>query len=173
MPAAAQIPSQEQLDSEVEILNLRRQGVRPTEIAIKLNLPKSTVHYRIKSALARNHKAPAAEVLQLELDRLDALQEAVWVKAIDGDLQAWDRVMRAMERRAKYLGLDHADGLAERMLRVESDKVRLLALAFGKALDAADLPAEVRQQVTQVMLAELRAHVEEDDEDTDDVDVAG
>ena len=37
---------------------------------------------------------------------MDALQHAVWDKALDGDLSAMDRVIKIMDRRARLLGLD-------------------------------------------------------------------
>ncbi|MEZ0066692.1 hypothetical protein ABIA32_002704 [Streptacidiphilus sp. MAP12-20] len=43
---------------------------------------------------------------QLELDRLDAIQNALWDKVLDGDTKAIDTTLRLMDRRAKLLGLD-------------------------------------------------------------------
>lgn len=45
-------------------------------------------------------------VLQVELERLDRLMEAMWSRAADGDEAAIDKVLKIMDRRAKYLGLD-------------------------------------------------------------------
>ena len=69
-----------------------------------------------------------------------------------------------MERRARLLGLDHADGIAERALRIEQDKARLVAIAFGRALDAVQLTPEQRETMTQVLLQELTAIGELDPE---------
>ncbi len=44
--------------------------------------------------------------LQLEIDRLDALQAAVWDRAVGGDLKATAFVVGLIERRVKLLGLD-------------------------------------------------------------------
>ncbi|NUQ98584.1 MAG: hypothetical protein HOY79_19195 [Streptomyces sp.] len=49
---------------------------------------------------------PLEEYRQLELDRLDAMQEALWPKVLDGDTRAIDTALRLMDRRAKLLGLD-------------------------------------------------------------------
>jgi hypothetical protein len=48
----------------------------------------------------------AEEVLNLELQRLDTMLLAVWPKAASGDSGAIDRVLKLMDRRARYLGLD-------------------------------------------------------------------
>jgi len=48
----------------------------------------------------------AKELLALELSRLDQMMQALWPKARRGHLGAIDRVLRVMERRSRYLGLD-------------------------------------------------------------------
>lgn len=50
-------------------------------------------------------------VRQIELDRLDRLTEALWSRATDGDEAAIDKVLRIMDRRAKYLGLNRPEGI--------------------------------------------------------------
>lgn len=53
----------------------------------------------------------AEAIRQVELERLDRLTEAFWSRAIDGDGAAADRVLKFMERRARYLGLNRAEGI--------------------------------------------------------------
>lgn len=55
--------------------------------------------------------ATASDLLRLELRRLDTLQAAFYSKALGGDAEAFDRVLKAMKRRARYLGLDEPDEL--------------------------------------------------------------
>jgi hypothetical protein len=45
-------------------------------------------------------------VVEMELARLDALQLIAWRRAKNGDLAAIDRILKIMERRSQYLGLD-------------------------------------------------------------------
>jgi hypothetical protein len=51
------------------------------------------------------------EVLQTELGRLDALQEACWDDAMSGDAKAIDSALKIINMRTKLLALDqlHAD----------------------------------------------------------------
>lgn len=150
-------PSAELLESEAQILELRRAGVGPTDIARQLHLPKSTVISRYKAALSRTHREAAAEIRDLEAERLDRLLSAIWAKAMRGDYQAVDRALRIAERRAKLIGLDHADGIAERALQLEADKVRLMAVAVGQVFDALQLGPEQREIGQRVLLEALRA----------------
>jgi len=62
---------------------------------------------RLRSEIAEDGEA----VRQLELDRLDRLTEAFWSRAKDGDEAAAEKVLRIMDRRARYLGLHRPDGL--------------------------------------------------------------
>lgn len=152
------VPTAETIAREQHVLELRRAGVTFDRIAEEVGISdRSTAHKIYKRALARTLQEPAAEIRHLEGDRLDRLQVAVWSRALRGDLAAVDRVLRIMERRAKLLGLDHADGIAERTLQLEADRIRLMALAFGKALDALELTPEQRETATQILLTELRA----------------
>lgn len=45
------------------------------------------------------------EVVEMELDRLDALQNAVWGMAISGDLKAVETTLKIMAHRARLLAL--------------------------------------------------------------------
>ncbi len=150
------VPSEEQIEAERQILELRRAGISFHEISRQLDMPRSTVRSRFKSGLARVVREPAHEVRQLEEDRLDRLQAAVWSKALRGDLGAVDRVLRVMSRRAEMLGLDHSHGVAERALALEADRVRLVALAFGRAVDEAGLSDTQKELMVRSFLDQLR-----------------
>lgn len=50
-------------------------------------------------------------ILEMEVQRLDSLLQAVWGAALGGKLGAVDRVLSIMKRRAKLLALDAPDRL--------------------------------------------------------------
>ena len=54
-----------------------------------------------------------SDLAVLELLRLDKLQEAIFDKAMEGDLQAVATILRIMERRARLLDLDLAQNVAQ------------------------------------------------------------
>ena len=87
---------------------LRKAGVPYDKIAEKLGYQNSK---GAESAVARALKGKyttrdVEQVVQMELARLDALQTVAWRRAKEGDLRAIDRILKIMERRAQYLGLD-------------------------------------------------------------------
>lgn len=161
-------PSVETIARENMALELRRAGASYAAIAEQLGTDRSYAAKIVKRAIGRVHFEPATDVIKLEAERLDRLQLTFWQRALGGDGRAFDKVLRVMERRARLLGLDHADGVAERSLQLEADKVRLMALAFGRAIDSLDPPLTPaqREQMTAVFIGELRAA----DEDAGDPD---
>lgn len=88
-------------------LELRKAGASYDQIAEKLGYADgSNVRRAVMGAIEEITEEPAKEVLKLELSRLDAMLLGLYQKAKSGDAAAVDRVIRIMDRRAKYLGLD-------------------------------------------------------------------
>jgi hypothetical protein len=98
-----------------------------------------------------------AEAIRLEEQRLDELQEGIWDKALAGDARAVEVALKVLERRARMLGLDFADYLSGQMVEIEQAKVKLMATALVKALNAADATQEQKRAATTAFFAELRA----------------
>jgi DNA-binding CsgD family transcriptional regulator len=83
-------------------VQLATEGRTYQEIADELGYAnRGTVHHIVHDALARHRKVAVEDHQQLELERLDALQAALWDKAMAGDVEA-AREVRAviMARRA-------------------------------------------------------------------------
>lgn len=95
------------LDNQVQALQMRRSGWTFQRIAEKLGYASpSGAHNAVKRALDRTIREPADELRQHELGRLESLHEALWDKAVGGDLRTTDRILKIAERRAKLVGLD-------------------------------------------------------------------
>jgi hypothetical protein len=52
----------------------------------------------------------------------DEGRAVVFIIPSDAKLEAIAKVIRLMERRARYLGLDHGDGLAERLTQLREQE---------------------------------------------------
>lgn len=101
---------------ERECLRLRMDGLSHRAIAHQLGIAPSTAYKRVHHALQalnRSNAEQATELRELEALRLDELQDAVWEKALDGDLSAIDRVLAIMTRRSRLLGLDMVEAKEE------------------------------------------------------------
>ncbi len=99
-------------EKTLKALELRKRGLNYTQIGKKLGCNRSTACRYVLSELenlADKCREEAAQVRDLELQRLDALYLKAWEAVEGGDLPAIDRCLRIMERRAKLLGLDAAE----------------------------------------------------------------
>lgn len=118
----------EQAEQDAEAARLRSRGRSYPQIAAELGISKQSAQRAVARVLAETVAEAAAEVRQLELDRLDfILQQAIGVlerehlvvshgevvrvnrKPLIDDapvLQAIDRILAIQTRRAKLLGLD-------------------------------------------------------------------
>jgi len=110
-------------ERDMRIFKMRQAGVAVHEISRRMNMSTQSVNAAIRRQLERlNREALMAypEVLRMELERLDALQQALWpltqhrkVKLDDGtevsvepDIKAIQQVLAIMDRRAKLLGME-------------------------------------------------------------------
>lgn len=88
-------------------LELRRAGATWDEIAERTGYAsKGAACKDISRALEGLVRRPAEAYVNEELDRLDAMLTGLWPKARRGDVRSVDAVLRIMDRRARYLGLD-------------------------------------------------------------------
>lgn len=105
-------------DPELEAYKLRLAGKSAAEIA-SAGLGFTSAHQvtkAIASRLDREARSLSSDdrdaLLQLELDRLDALQAALWFDAMSGDTRAVDSVHKIILTRLKVLQLDVPDASA-------------------------------------------------------------
>ena len=97
----------EVLDKEIEVVKLRRGGLTWDLIAERVGYGSaSAAHAAYQRAAKRAVYEDVDAIRQVEGERLDLMQSAVWGKALQGDLPAIQTLIRIMERRAKLLGLD-------------------------------------------------------------------
>lgn len=94
-------------DRQIRALELRKSGVSYEDIARELGYRgRDGAHRAVSAALKRTLQEPADELRRLESERLDAMLFAIAPLVRRGNLEAIDRALKIMERRAKLLGLD-------------------------------------------------------------------
>lgn len=105
MKPATRIKKIEQAEKTLRAINLRKQGFSYEQIASRMGLADRSCAYNlINRAMTRDRREATAELLEIELERLDA----IWIKLYPdrGKPEVASAMLRVMERRAKYLGLD-------------------------------------------------------------------
>jgi hypothetical protein len=104
-----------------EALELRLAGCTYQAIGERLGCSYQRVQTIIKRELERltAQRTEAAQALVTqECERLDRLQLGLWGKAVKGDIDAVNTLLRLMNRRAKLLGLDTPTTLGVNVSRV-------------------------------------------------------
>ena len=140
----------ERAERKKNAVELRLAGASYRDIGNALGCSTVTAMNDCKEALAEIPMQQADEMRTVELSRLDRLQRAVWGKAIKGDLQAVDRAIKIIDRRAKLLGLDapqqvqitandvDLDATVDKMLRVAEMALQQTATEDDGFDDGAD-----------------------------------
>lgn len=132
---------------EHRVVELRTKGNSFREINRILGVTRADRIFNRAIAREGNIELSRQHAIALEAERLDALQAGIWSKAVDGDPEAIRACLGVLTRRAKMLGLDHADAMSARAVEVEETRVRLLADALVGALEAAGLDRETQARV--------------------------
>lgn len=110
------LPDELELEHEIErprwwyAQQLRMAGASWPEIARALGYADGPAARKAVASNTTEWKLEnAAELIKMELERLDMLQLVVWRRARQGSLRDIDTVLKIMALRAKYLGLDGGD----------------------------------------------------------------
>jgi len=118
-------------ERRIKALELRKAALSYQQIGDHLNISSTQAWKDVQAALkelAKVEQGKAAEYRQLELERLDSLIAPLMVRArgrqikdpetgqvedIKPDYDAFDRVIRLLERRSKLLGIEPQPAQAE------------------------------------------------------------
>lgn len=130
-----------------QVLGLRRAGVPFDTIADRLHLTPEAAKALFDQAIAAHD--PEFQ-RALETDRLDRLHATVWPRAIQGDLDAVDRVLRLSERR-------------ERVARVPKVNDHSLRDAFDRSVESSE---DLRPDVDAALVEAGRTIADRVDEAT-------
>lgn len=91
-------------------IDMRMEGHTYEEIGSALGTDRAAAYRLVKRTLDNLNKANADNVesmRNLDLMRLDQLQQAIWHQAVVlGDIQSIQTILKIIERRAKLAGLD-------------------------------------------------------------------
>jgi hypothetical protein len=156
-------------ERDLRIFKMRQSGIQQAEIARRFNMTPSAVGNAIRRQLQKmNSEALMAyhEVLRMELERLDALQSAIWpltqhrrVKMDDGtevavepDMKAVQTALSIMDRRSKLLGMEQNNVNIQMDISGGTNPVRasLAGVERPAALNAFN-PEEEVKKLLQIM----------------------
>ena len=117
-------PKPDTIEKEQEIVKLRRGGLPFDIIGDRVGLSTSGAHRAYQRSLARVVKEDVDAIRQVETERLDLAQSAIWGKVLQGDNPSIQNLLRIMERRAKLLGLDQPTRIQAEVITYDGNAVR-------------------------------------------------
>ncbi len=100
--------------TRANVLALRLAGATWREIGNAVGISHQRAHRLFAEVLGRTRKLTdekAAQLREVEAQRLEAATKAIWARVIQGELAALDRFTRLSERRSALLGLDAPRGV--------------------------------------------------------------
>lgn len=157
------------LSKQEQALELRKQGHSYTIIGDRMGCNRSTAYRYVADAIATMRAEcdeSAADVLALELARLDADYESLAKRVDEGDPSAVAVRLRISESRRKLLGLDaperaevtHVDASSKWSRARAGDEAAQLEVATVLAVEVASFCGEARrvllEALTRPMLVE-------------------
>lgn len=87
---------------------LKKMGFTYADIGKELGVSRQRAHQYVKEELEKLAEMTQGSIIALRqrsIERIDRMVLSLWSKAIKGDFQAIDRVVKLMEQEAKLLGL--------------------------------------------------------------------
>lgn len=146
-------PSPETIAREADVLRLRLEGFTFDAIAKQVGLGSpSAAHDAYTRAMKRTLQPAADEIREAELARLDAIQTRMWERMEAGELKAAEIILKVLDRRAKYLGLDSPLKVQSEVTTYASDidaeVARLASLLAGSGEVHVGTPVGQEQSTT-------------------------
>lgn len=155
-------------ERDLRIFKMRQAGIPTAEIARRFTIGTSTVSNSIRRQLGKlSQEALLAypEVLQMELERLDALQSAIWPLtqhrklrqsdgteiAIEPDMKAVQTALSIIDRRAKLLGMEQNNVNIQVDVATTSPIRAVLAGATGVAISERFDPESEAKKLLSIM----------------------
>jgi len=156
-------------EKELRVLELRRAGFTFQRIAEEVGYKQASGAQRaLERIMARNIPQAPNEYRWQELDRLDRMQVALWPRAMKGDDRAINTIIRLMERRAGYLGIDapkliqaevvNYDGTRDIDGEIERIVNLIRGMDTGESLEVEGGPSESGTTATPGELEDLVIH---------------
>ncbi|MFE9844684.1 hypothetical protein [Streptomyces goshikiensis] len=128
-------------------IRMKIEGATYTEIAAALGYSgRNAACADIRRALEKHviEEGLAIEAWrELELARIDSLQQAIWPEAMEGNPRAIEAALKILDRRAKLLGLDSAIKLE--VLTIDALDAQIQRLEAELGAGALGIPATPRE----------------------------
>lgn len=152
-------------ERRAKAIQLRIAGASWQAIADALGYSDRAAAYKdvqraLESELAKMSRN-AETLREMEVRRLDQLQQSLWRDAMSGDTKAVDSVLKIIDRRIRLLGLDVQPDLDEETRTQLTQQVaQRMYLVFGQVLDQLGLTEQQRAMLPDLLQAAVAGFTE-------------
>ena len=157
-------PEPAQINREREIVEWRIEGLTWRQIAERVGMSPAGTLKAYNRAMVKTLKPATDELRELELDRLDTLQQTYWQPAVAGNMRAADFILKVIDKRAKLLGLDAPTKIQAEVVTYDGSDLDREVDAIARIIDAQrTITADGSEQYTVTELTDQGEplHVEE------------
>lgn len=139
---------------------LRRTIAKNAEEYLAVDLARTEAMLEAVWGLATNQPEVALQYTGKGADREPLLspetgEHIAYVIPAKHLIESQQNVIKLLERRAKYGGLDHSDKMAERQVQLQESQVELFAMGIRAVLDALDLTPEQKAREPEIVARQL------------------
>lgn len=156
----------------VRALAYRLSGLSNQQIGAQLGVSEQQASKMVQQSLQKAENPLVEEMRDLENQRLDRAQAAIWGDVLKGDLKAIDVFLRISGRRAKLNGLDEPDKVDISMSVKQEMETALSNLENIVLGDVVEDPNEIARNAEQGALAGQVMPTDDDDDEPFDVETA-
>lgn len=152
------------------VAEMTLMGFSPKQIASRLGISVNTVkkdQEKIRIRWQENRQKSYSQFIEEDLATQQMLMRALEDGIKMGSWKHVETALKITERRARVLGLDHADRMNQARVEIEAAQLDLITRAVERVLDVLELSDEQRELATETLLLELEEPVvelEEEDE---------
>lgn len=144
------------------VAEMTLMGFSPPKIAERLGVSEKTVRgdlEKVRIQWQENRKKSYSEFIEEELATQKMLMRALENGIESGSWKHIETALKITERRARVVGLDHADRMDQARVEIEAQQLDIISRALEKVLDVLGLTDEQRELATNTLIL----HLEEPD----------
>lgn len=140
------------------VAELTLLGFSPGKIAERLGVSEGTVKRDLEKIRIRwqeNRQKSYSQFIEEELATQKMLMQALEDGIREGSWKHVETALKITERRARVIGLDHADRMEQARVEIEAAQLDLISRALERVMDVLELTDEQRELATNTLILEL------------------
>lgn len=152
------------------VAEMTLMGFSPAKIAERLGVSERVIKSDLEQVRIRwqeNRQKSYSQFIEEELATQKMLMQSLEEGIRMGSWKHVETALKITERRARVVGLDHADRMEQARVEIEAQQLDMISRALERVMDVLGLSEEQRELATNTLILELEEsdiELEEQDE---------